>query len=256
MKGMNAVRNYCCMIMLCALALETSAQSQSPASIHLQTENNQAFEVKWNGKNFESSASGFLVLPQVAAGNQSFIVVFSGELPAEYTFTIMMQNESKGYSLRQAIDNSWSLFDMIELATLKGVFNEPVAKVTIPSKPEIPIPMPVIADKPVEKIPVKFVETPALKTEPPVVVKPRSPMVTGILKIFDKSGNTGIDQVYVLTNGTRSDTIALFIPALGEEIPKTGTNPAASLPGKNEPIIILADNPPAVIRQRYPSISK
>jgi hypothetical protein len=255
MNGMKLIRNCCCFIMLCLFALEVSAQGAPLGSIHFQTENNQPFEVRWNGRNFGSSSSGYLVLPQVTAGNQSLVIIFGGAEGGEYTFGLSTQNEPKGYSLRQAIDNSWSLFDMVELTMTKGVFTEPIAKTIIPEKMSAPVQAPAIADKPVEKIPVKFIETPEVKTVQPVITTPKLAALTGILKIFDKSGSTGIDQVYVLTNGIRSDTIALFIPALAEEIPKSGTNPAASSTTKGPPAVILAARAPA-IRQRYPSISK
>jgi hypothetical protein len=255
MKGMNWIRNCCCFIVLCLFALDVSAQVAPSGSIHFQTENNQAFDVKWNGRSFSSSSTGYLVLPQVTAGSQSLVIIFGGE-EVEYTFTLAMQNEPKGYSLRQAIDNSWSLFDMVELTMTKGGFTGPIAKTVIPEKMPTPIPAPAVADKPVEKIPVKFIETPEVKTALPVVPKQKLPALTEILKIFDKSGNTGIDQVYVLTNGTRSDTIALFIPALTEEIPKSGTNPAALLTTKGDSAVILAGRAQPAIRQRNPSISK
>ncbi|NCI51287.1 hypothetical protein GWC95_15265 [Sediminibacterium roseum] len=239
---MNLFRSYCCLIVLCLFVPDASAQEQQPVSVHLQTEFGQPFVVRWNGKKFESSASGYLVLPQVGSGNQSFTVFFNGMEKAEFRYTIAVGNDTKGYTLRQAIDNSWRLFDMVEWATIEGVYIEPAPKEVIAEKPPASIPAPVSEDRPVEKIPVRSVETPAVKTGSPVVARPREPLTTGISKIFDKSGSTGIDQVYVLTNGVRSDTIALFIPVLTEEMPKTGTNPAAVLKHTNQTIDMVAQN--------------
>lgn len=242
LRLMNLFRSYCCLIVLCLFVPDASAQEQQPVSVHLQTEFGQPFVVRWNGKKFESSASGYLVLPQVGSGNQSFTVLFNGMEKAEFRYTIAVGNDTKGYTLRQAIDNSWRLFDMVEWATIEGVYIEPATKEVIAEKPPASIPAPVSEDRPVEKIPVRSVETPAVKTGSPVVARPREPLTTGISKIFDKSGSTGIDQVYVLTNGVRSDTIALFIPVLTEEMPKTGTNPAAVLKHTNQTIDVVAQN--------------
>lgn len=256
MNGLTVIRNYSCFLLLSILVANTPLRAQSSLLIVIQTENNQLFEVKWNGKNYASSASGYLVVPQVGSGNQSLLISFGGELPSEYAFNIVMANESRGFSLRQAIDNSWSVFDLVDLGLTKGSFIEPVVKIITPVRLWETMPATVIPDKPLEKIPVKLVETPVVKTTAPATARPREPMVTAISKIFDKAGNSGIDQVYILTNGSRSDTIALFIPVLTEEIPKTGTNPAALRLGGKSTHLPATARVFAVVRQRNPSFTK
>jgi hypothetical protein len=64
------------------------------------------------------------------------------------------------------------------------------------------------------------------KDNPAAIIKP-GPAPTGFIqKIFDKMGSTGIDQVYIITNKGKTDTVALFIPDLKEELlkPSAGNN--------------------------------
>ena len=202
--------------------------AQQTSFVYMQTENNLPYKVLWNGNNYPSSATGYLVIPQVPPGIHIMVVAFSPGISPDYTFTIPVADKPRGFSLRQSVDNNWSLFDMIDFSLIKGVLadktpkpepetkitTEPIVQVIPETKPEVKEPA-----KPVEK-PAVFNETPVVKKEVPVLVKQRLVSTAGIMKIFEKAGATGIDQVYVIVNGVKSDTVALFIPDLKAELPK------------------------------------
>ena len=209
------------------LLISGITRAQQTSFVYMQTENNLPYKVFWNGNTYPSSITGYLVIPQVPPGIHPMVVAFSAGISPDYTFTIPVADKPRGFSLRQSVDNNWSLFDMIDFSLIKGtlaskttkpepevkVTVEPIAKVIPENKPEIKEPA-----KPAEHI-----ETPILKKEVPVPVKQRLISTAGIMKIFEKAGSAGIDQVYIIVNGVKSDTVALFIPDLKEELPKPQT---------------------------------
>lgn len=220
MKGLTAYPRF--LLLVCISAFCAAAHAQAGALISLQTENNAAFELRWNGKTYASSSTGSLLLTEVPAGSQSFTIVFAGETAAEHVFTVAPNNVSRAYSLRIGIDNTWSLFDLVDLTLTQGKYGEIVAKRELPRLPN-EAPATVSADPPKETSPAKNAEP---QPVPVVEARKKSPVITAITKIFDKSGSGGIDQVYILTSDLKSDTVALFIPAL-EELPRNGINPSS-----------------------------
>jgi hypothetical protein len=184
---------------------------QQNQAIHLQSETGQSFVVQLNGKAYSSSRDGYLVLPQVAPGDHTLVIGFPGALQ-EYAFNITVMDKPRGLSLKLAVDNSWSLFDLVEFTAIKGSIASPeqsaLARVDELGIPAVPVKKDSVAapDKPVSG--------------------------ARILKIFDKASAGGIDQVYVIMNGSKADTVALFIHALEEPVPKQGaSNKPANRPG-------------------------
>lgn len=203
---------FICFGLLCA----TVAEAQPTGFVYLQTENNTTYQVRWNGNTYQSSSAGHLVIPQMPAGEHLLQIDFPSSLGNGYTFTIRLADKPRAFSLRQDVKNRWSLVDMIDLSQLAGKEilpapnNQLVFEEWIPAKPEKKT-----AEPPVQKRP----ESPAVKKETRetmVIRKPLREKVQDIKKIFDRGSVTGIDQVYVIVTGSRSDTIALFIPVLQE----------------------------------------
>jgi hypothetical protein len=208
------IRNYLSFLLLFVFA--SPAMAQQASFIYIQTENNLPFKAEFSGADYASSTTGYLVIPQVPAGKHTMKVIFSADISKPYNFIVEVADKARGFSLRQETDNSWSLFDMIDFSLIKGtVFVEP------PLKP-----------KPVTETAAVLAEK--KETNPPVL-KGQAAKITGITKIFDKTGSTGIDQVYTITNGNKIDTIALFIPDI-EEKPKqaASTSLFISEPAKSD----------------------
>ena len=206
---------------LIGFLLYGSAMAQPATFIHIQSENNKAFTVQWKENTYPSSSTGYLVIPQVTAGEHTFIFGFQDTSLPAYRFTLTMDDKPRGFSLRQSISNTWSLFDMVSFAINKGTENpkqmeeKPVMVVTKPVEPEKkPLPS---ADTV-----AKAGASPslALITEKPVLNKASLFNEPPVQKIFDKANAAGIDQVYIIMHKGKADTIAVFIPALKEEIPK------------------------------------
>ncbi len=212
---------YRFIVALMVLLLCESAMAQPVSFIHIQSENNRSFTVQWNGNAYPSSATGYLVIPQVGAGEQTLVFSFQDTSLPDYSFTLTIDDKPRGFSLRQSISNTWSLFDMVSFTVTKGSEKmkpkeeKPVLVITQPAEPEK-------KSVPVADTTAKMVSAPVTASiiEKPVTAKiPRS-TEPPIQKIFDKTNSSGIDQVYIIINKGKADTVAVFIPALKEEQPK------------------------------------
>lgn len=200
------------------MILGTAAKAQPTGFIYLQSENNTGFQLIWNGNSYPSSPTGYLVVPQMPAGEQVVEISFPGTIWHNSAFTITLSDKPRGFSLRQTVQNQWVLFDMVSFSQIAGKEILPVARLK-PVYEELVSPL---AEKITVVTPVKKGPEPlSAKKETGPVAKVRIPATTSIRKIFDKGSSSGIDQVYVIMTGTRADTLALFIPVLEPEIRQT-----------------------------------
>jgi len=183
------------------------AGAQQPGFIHIQSENDHPFYVRLNGSAYPSSATGYLVIPRVPVGEHTLVMSFPGNEFPPYAFQCTIANGPRGFSLKQGVDNSWSLFDMVSFIVTRGAVASQEQLLVAAGKPAE-----TIAEKPAVVTPVKPSETAPVKGS----VRP----VSGIQKIFGKSSLSGIDEVYIVINGSKVDTVALFIPVLPDEKPK------------------------------------
>lgn len=195
-----------------------AAEAQQARYIYIQSENNQPYYVRLNGTTFSSSASGYLLIPQLSSGDYTIQLGFP-RTNAEYGFHFQLGQEDRGFSLKLGVDNSWSLFDMVSFNSIKGslVTSKPAEQATAESK------------APEQKVPEQKAADPKV-TEPKTVVETRQPVVTPaaattekkpslnslIRKIYEKAGNDGVDLVYVVSNGNKADTVVLFVPHLSK----------------------------------------
>jgi hypothetical protein len=203
-----------------------AALAQTGTFLYLQSENNLPYEVKWNGKLFSSTSSGYLVIPQLSSGVQKLELDFGQAIAAPYSFSITVQDKPLGYSIRQSVTNKLSLFDMVTNTLINGNPLVPVAAAVkepeklILSKEEIEKQL--AEKKLAEKNTAVAADAHAPATVP--AVKPVQPAwqnpVKEVRKIFDRDGAEGVDQVYILSTRNRMDTIALFIPVLQDTRPK------------------------------------
>lgn len=211
----------CCLLLLIiSFLMNGRVNGQQVSFIHLQTENNQSFQVSWNGNNFSSSSSGYLVIPQVTAGTHQLLLTFPADLTTEIAFSIVSVDKPRGFSLRQGIDNSWTMFDMIDFSIVKGTAASKLVQPETVSKILDSNPPGMSEKKTVEMITPAVVEVPVIKTTRSLPGKPMVGNKREVQKIFDKTGSAGIDQVYIINVGGKVDTVALFIPNMKIETPK------------------------------------
>lgn len=225
-------------VILCFL-FSHPANAQLSSFIHIQSENNIAYHVQWNGNTYSSSATGYLVIPQVPPGDHTLVFGFRDSSLPEYSFSVSMADKPRGFSLKQSVNNTWSLFDMVSFAVTKGSEQSRQKE----NKPALVMNAPGEAGKkpePVKDTAAKVLPVPTVNPETPVVNKAPQSKETPIRKIFDKAGTAGIDQVYVIVTKEKTDTVAIFIPALKEEEP-VKQSAYVNEDNKTWPIVCMAD---------------
>lgn len=198
------------------------AEAQHARYIYIQSENNQPYYVKLNGANYSSNASGYLLVPQLNSGDYTVLVGFPRSMN-EYAFNIQLGQDDRGFSLKQGVDNSWTLFDMVSFNIIKGTLakakteekatDDPVA---VEEKPVTPRKEQKKTEEP-KNVVTTEVKQPA-PTQPANTVTEKKPQTGGSLirKIYEKVGADGVDLVYVVPNGNRADTVILFVPHLSK----------------------------------------
>ena len=225
-------------LILCFL-FSHPANAQLSSFIHIQSENNIAYHVQWKGNTYSSSATGYLVIPQVPPGDHTLVFGFRDSSLPEYSFSVSIADKPRGFSLKQSVNNTWSLFDMVSFAVTKGSVQSRQKE----NKPELVMNAPDEPGKkpePVNDTAAKALPVPTANPEKPVVNKAPQSKEALIQKIFDKAGTAGIDQVYVIVTKGKADTVAVFIPALKEEEP-VKQSAYVKEGNKTGPILCLAD---------------
>ncbi len=208
----------------------TSSLAQQTNFVHIQSEGNEPYYVQMNGSVYSSSATGYLVIPRVTAGDHTLVVGFPRNTFPEYAFPFSIADKPRGFSLKLAIDNSWSLFDMVNFTVTRGTMASKEQLLAASSNPEEPV----LNQPPVQNKPLVD----------PVISSNKRTVISSIRKIFDKGTSGGIDQVYIVLNGAKADTVALFIPVLEEqEKPKKTASiiyPSSGYPKEKMRLIVFA----------------
>lgn len=126
-------------ISFCAFALLTvPVFSQRVSYIYLQTENSQPFFLRMGEKVESSSASGYLILSQLADSTYHFVIGFPEKKWPEQSFAVEVKGKDKGYLIKNFGDKGWGLFDLQALSvimsrtsgTIQQVAAEPVSDFT------------------------------------------------------------------------------------------------------------------------------
>lgn len=211
MKEPKGMKSMLVVIML-VIGSVGNISAQSTHYLFFQTENNQPFYLRIMGATLSSNATGYLLIPKLTDGKYDIQVGFA-KSTTEQAFTFNMEGRDLGFSLKQELDNTWSLFNLVDFSLLRGT------TVSIQIEPEIVKKDTLVkAEVPVEvkKTEREEVKEPIVPAEKPIVkqqikVKPVLPEVS---KIYDRSSVDGVDMVFVVKDLTRSDTVILYVPAI------------------------------------------
>lgn len=103
---------------LCLLFSMTllTASSQKVYFVYLQTETDQPFFVKMNGKVYSSTASGYLILSRLRDSSYDFNVGFPQNKWPEQSFSVAVNKKDHGYLLKDFGEKGWGLFDLQNLS--------------------------------------------------------------------------------------------------------------------------------------------
>jgi len=180
----------------------STVNGQTGHYLFIQTENNQPFYLRLMGANLSSNATGYLLIPKLTNGEYELNIGFA-QSDKEQKFMVKVEGKDLGFSLKQELDNTWSLFNLVDFTLLKGL------SVKVQPKEETKQPVVEIPAEPVKQI-----------SKEPLTVKeviPSPKLVKGlpeIKKIYDKASEEGIDMVFVVSGSPKNDTVILYVPAL------------------------------------------
>ncbi|MBL0882963.1 MAG: hypothetical protein IBJ16_06410 [Chitinophagaceae bacterium] len=180
----------------------SAVDGQTGHYLFIQTENNQPFYLRLMGANLSSNASGYLLIPKLTNGEYELNVGFA-QSDKEQKFVVKVEGKDLGFSLKQELDNTWSLFNLVDFTLLRGVLvniqpkeEKKQSELEIPAEPVKPI----LKEAAIVK---EVVPSPK-----PVKILPE------IKKIYDKASDEGIDMVFVVSGSPKNDTVILYVPAL------------------------------------------
>lgn len=181
------------------------ASGQTGHYLFVQTENNQPFYMRIMGTNLSSNATGYLLIPKLTDGEYEIMIGFALS-DKEHKFNFKVEGKDLGFSLKQELDNNWTLFNLVDFSLIKGqsVNIQPKEE---KKQPEVIAPTETSKEAPKEQD-LKSSGKEAVQNLKPVKVLPE------IKKIYDRVSEDGIDMVFVVSGSPKNDTVILYVPAL------------------------------------------
>jgi hypothetical protein len=192
------------------------AVAQKTSFIFILSEQKMPFTVQLGEKIFHSNANGYLLMPSLPANEYTLLVSFPKNQLSNQTFRIELKDKDLGFWLKQDIDNSVILQDQVSLAITKNVIGNEVSKFNYDSKNQKIVIDTLSTNSKGERIKIN---NPNLGNGTSVTYKapPKlGPPPTSVTKTYEKVGVNGVNQAFAILNGSKLDTIFLFIPALDE----------------------------------------
>jgi len=193
------------------LVISSSTIAQQNHFIYIQSEDKQPFYVLLNGKNHSSSPHGYITLPGLSGTGYILSIGFAKNKYPEQKFAINLQND-EGFSLKQAEDKSWSLQSMESQAIIVANQSLTVPDIVTAHPSNI-----TNTPKDTPQVINTTVIAPVKEKEDTTTAIVQSQPASVIVKMLDKQGKEGIDQVYTDQFSGKTDTIAIFIPAAFRE---------------------------------------
>lgn len=198
------------------LCLTMGAAAQTSNFIFILSEQKMPFTVQLGEKTFHSNDKGYLLMPSLPANDYTLQVSFPKNQLANQTFHVALKDKGRGFWLRQDIDNAVILQDQVSLAVIKNAVGAEVSKLNYDSKLQKTAIDTLSTNSKGERIKIN---NPNLGNGTSVTYKspPKlGPPPTSVTKTYEKVGVNGVNQAFAVLNGSKLDTIFLFIPALDE----------------------------------------
>lgn len=177
------------------------ASGQTGHYLFVQTENNQPFYMRIMGTNLSSNATGYLLIPKLTDGEYEIMIGFALS-DKEHKFNFKVEGKDLGFSLKQELDNNWTLFNLVDFSLIKGQ-SMSVQPKEEKKEPDV---------EPIKEVPkeqdLKTAGKEAVQNLKPVKILPE------IKKIYDRVSEDGIDMVFVVSGSPKNDTVVLYVPAL------------------------------------------
>lgn len=204
------------LMLFVGLCLTMGAVAQKTSFIFILSDQKMPFTVQLGEKTFHSNANGYLLIPSLPANEYTLLVSFPKNQLSNQTFRVELKDKDRGFWLKQDIDNSVILQDQVSLAVIKNAVGDDVSRLNYDSKTQKTFIDTISTNLKGERIKIN---NPNLGNGTSVTYKapPKlGPPPTSVTKTYEKVGVNGVNQAFAVLNGSKLDTIFLFIPALEE----------------------------------------
>lgn len=213
--------------LLCLLVARQQVHAQQLYFLYLQTEGRQPFYVKLDKKLYNSSVSGYLIIPKLREGTYSLVVGFPKSEWEEQRIPIVIQQKSAGYLLKNFGARGWGLFNwqtldvaMAENSASKNPEGSPGNATAFSTMLSDAVNDPTIKQAPVVSVPpgkpspapsnVPPAATPVPeKKEPSEPVQVAEPEVnrSQVSRTLLVSTDSTVEAIYIIQTGEVRDTV-------------------------------------------------
>ncbi|MEP7319386.1 MAG: hypothetical protein ABI921_11615, partial [Panacibacter sp.] len=169
-----------CMVLFMAGFARLYAQQNH--FIYIQADDKQLFTVALNGKVFNASSIGYVILPKLADGKYQLTISFPNKKYADQQFECVINKADAGYALKNFGQKGWGLFNLQTLdVTMAGAPVPELKQETVKENGFGDMLSDVVNDSTIKAItPVKPVvierkeELPVIKTDAAIAIIPES----------------------------------------------------------------------------------
>jgi len=221
--------------------------AQQDHFVYIQSDEKVSFDVNVNGKTYNSSSIGYVIIPKLAKGNYQLSISFGNKKYPDQQFNCAIDKADAGFLLKNYIDKGWGLFNLQSSDIIMAVsastvvpdppkvqptndaFGDMLSQVSGDStlnvkteveKPAVQKPVLVVGSAAIAKneniIPQKdSIENDLVKDTPVVESKMGLPLYNNnaLVKIKEVTTNDGTDMVFLDSSSGLNDTIRIFLPA-------------------------------------------
>ncbi len=204
------------LILLVGFCLAMGAAAQKTNFLFIQTEPKIPYTVQMGDKTFKSNNSGYLMIPSLPPNEYTLLISFPQNQFSNQTYKVDLKDKDRGFWLKQDLDNSVVLKDQVSLAIIRNAVGTDVSKINYENKTNRTAVDSISTNAKGERIKITNPNlghgTSVVYTAPPKLSAP----VTSVTKTYEKVGVNGINQAFAVLNGSKLDTVFIFIPALDE----------------------------------------
>jgi hypothetical protein len=204
------------LILFVGVSLSIGAAAQKANFLFIQSEPKIPFIVQMGDKIFKSNTAGYLKIPSLPPNDYSMVVSFPNNQFSNQTYLVELKEKDRGFWLKQDLDNTMVLQDQVSLAVTKNAVGKDLSKINYDSKTQKTVIDTLSTNSKGERIKIS---NPNLGNGTSVIYKPApklGPPPTSVTKTYEKVGVNGINQAFAVLNGSKLDTVFLFIPALDD----------------------------------------
>src|SRR4051812_42686829 len=80
--------------------------------VYIQSDEKVSFDVSVNGKTYNSSSIGYVILPKLTKGNYELNVSFANKKYPDQQFNCAIDKVDAGFLLKNYTDKGWGLFNL------------------------------------------------------------------------------------------------------------------------------------------------